>query len=474
MNRLQLPSLTGIKWMSAFQPQRSDPDLRPLPLGFMGIILVGALALFLPWCHNPGKALHWLDALFLSTSAVCVTGLSTVNVAEIFNFPGQVVLLGLIQLGGVGIVTASLALVMLAGDRLSLANEEAVAATVGRLQRASPAELFRYSCLLVMLCEAAGACALYTRLQHTLPEADPLALLWQAGFHSVSAFCNAGLSIFPEGLVQWRSDFVLLGIIDLLVIAGGIGLLSLINLRYWYFWRRDPRRRGRFTLQTRLAVAMTLILLVGGTLVTLLFEYNHTLHGMAAGEMLSSAFFHSTMLRTAGYNVVDIGQMHPATMLASIALMFVGGAPGSMAGGIKTVTFAIILLAARAALLRQDSVQVFGRTVSPRIITQATMVLILGLATAGVGASALMLTEFQGPAASAPGGWLGIIFEAVSALGTVGLSTGTTPLLSSAGKCVVIVLMFVGRVGPLMLSVYLSRPVHPWRIRHPKEDVSLG
>lgn len=465
---------SDVKWLSAFQPRRSDPDLRPVPLGFLGLIALGTVLLGLPIAHAPGQSLSWLDAGFLSASAVCVTGLTTVNVAFTLSGFGQAVLLGLIQLGGLGIITASLALVMLAGDRLSLAHEGAVAATIGRLQRARPAELFRHSCLIVALCETAGAASLFTRLRALNPEVDPLALLWPAVFHAVSGFCNAGLSVFPEGLVRWRGDAVLLGIVDLLVIAGGIGLLSLINLRYYYFWRRDRRQRGRFALQTKLAALVSVVLLVVGTAATVLFEWNHTLADAPDGARLSWAAFHSVMTRTAGFNVVDTAAMHPATLLVTMALMFVGGSPGSMAGGIKTVTLAVLYCTARAALLRRESVEIFGRRINPRVCGLATMLALLAAVTVSLGVGALMLTELGEPAAAAPAGWLGLAFEAVSAFGTVGLSTGTTPLLTASGKVVVMGLMFVGRVGPLMLAVYLARPVRPWHIRHPEEEVSIG
>lgn len=465
---------SDVKWLSAFQPQRQDPDLRTLPLGFLVLIVIGGLILLAPWLHQPGRSLAVIDAFFLSTSAVCVTGLSSINITEVLNGGGHAVLLVLVQLGGLGIVTASLALVMLGGERLSLAHEGAVAATIGRLQRATPAELFRYSCLLVALCETAGATSLYWRLQTLNPAADPLALVWQAVFHSVSGFCNAGFSIFPEGLVRWRGDAVLLGIIDLLVIAGGIGLLSLVNLRYYYFWRRDPRRRGRMALQTKLAAGVSLLLIVAGTLVTLLFEWNHTLAGTPFDLKVSWAVFHSTMTRTAGFNVVDTGLLHPATLLFSMVLMFIGGSPGSIAGGIKTVTVAVLYCTARAALLRHEHVEVFGRRISPRISGIALMVAMLSAALLMLGIGSLMLTELDEPASAGPGGWLGLAFEAVSAFGTVGLSTGITGLLTASGKLVVMTLMFAGRVGPLVLAVYLARPVHPWHIRHPEEEVSLG
>lgn len=473
MKRLPLP-LVDVKWLSAFQPQRSDPDLRPVPLGFLAIIAIGTALLMLPFAHAPGRAVAWIDACFLATSATCVTGLTTFNVAETLSGFGQGVVLTLIQLGGLGIVTASLALVMLSGDRLSLGHESAVAATIGRLQRARPTELLRFSCLVVALAEVAGACSLYWRLQTQSPAADPLQLMWQATFHAVSAFCNAGISIFPEGLAAWRHDPALLGIVDVLVIAGGIGLLSLMNLRYCYFWRRDSHRRGRLTLQTRLAAGVSLLLIVAGTLVTLLFEWGHTLADQPWPQKLSWAAFHSVMTRTAGFNVVDLAEMHPATLLSGLVLMFIGGSPGSMAGGIKTVTVAVLYCTARAALLRQETVQIFGRRIAPRMSGMALMIALLASTVVATGVGALMLTELGEPASETSGHWLSLAFEAFSAFGTVGLSTGITGLLTVPGKLIVMALMFAGRVGPLMLAVYLARPVRPWHIRYPEEDVALG
>ena len=467
-------ALADVKWLSTFQPRRSDPDLRPVPLGFLALIVMGAAALMLPAAHAPEKTLSWLDAFFVSASAVCVTGLTPINLATTLSGFGQAVVLVLIQVGGLGIVTASLALVMLAGKRLSLAHEGAVAATLGRLQRARPAELFRFSCLSVALIETMGAASLYWRLQTAYPQGDPSRLLWQAVFHAVSGFCNAGFSILPAGLVQWRGDAVLLSIVDVLVVAGGIGLLSLINLRYFYFWRNDPRSRGQLTLQTKLSLVVTALLLTGGAVTSLLFEWNYTLIGQGWEQKISWSVFHSVMTRTAGFNVVDPGQMHPATLLLSLALMFVGGSPGSMAGGIKTVTFAVLFATARAALLRRENVEIFGRRIDARTTGIALMITLLAVGVVGVGIAALMFTEFRSGSAEAPDHWLGIIFEAVSAFATVGLTAGVTPLLTSGGKVVVILLMFVGRVTPLMLAVYLARPVKRWHIRHAEEQVALG
>jgi len=465
------PSLTAVE---TFKPRRKEVDLRFVPLGFAAIILIGTALLMLPWAHRPGQSLGWLDALFLSVSATCVTGLATVNVAETFTGFGQAVLLVLIQTGGLGIFTASISLVLLSGNRLSLADEQTIHATVGRLREARPLDVFIYACVFVVVLELAGAVALFTLMERATPYADAWQLLWEAVFHSVSAFCNAGISTYPENLARWRDHPGVLGVVSFLVIAGGIGLMTLINLRYYYFWKRDTRRRGRLTLQTKLAFLSAAVLLAGGTMVTWVFESDHTLHTATWDESLSWSFFHSAMSRTAGFNVADVGQMNPPTLLATIGLMFVGGAPGSMAGGIKTVTFMVLVLTAWSALRRRGEIQFWHRRLSPKLSHIATMIAFLALLCVAAGVGLLMIFEDGRPASQTPQHWMAIVFEAFSAFGTVGLSTGVTPLLTAGGKLVIIALMFVGRIGPLVLSVYLARPPNPRRVRHAQEELALG
>ncbi len=454
--------------------RRGSVDLRLVPLGFGALIVVGAALLLLPWAHKPGQSVHWIDALFLATSATCVTGLSSVNVAETFNGFGQAVLLGLIQAGGLGIFTASLSLVLLSGNRLSLTDEQTIQATVGRLKQARPIDVFIYACVFVVVLELSGAVALFYLMIRAAPAADTWQTLWEAAFHSVSAFCNAGISIYPDNLVHWRHQPAILLVISALVIMGGIGLMTLINLRYYYFWRRDRRRRGYLTLQTRLSVVTAGILLLVGTVATWAFEAHHTLAGVPLGEQLSWSFFHSAVSRTAGFNVVDNGQMNPTTLLTTLGLMFIGGAPGSMAGGIKTLTVAVLLLTAWSALRRRDEVQFWNRRLPPRVSFVATMVALLGVICVVGGIGLLMIIEDGHPAAQTAQHWLGLVYEVVSAFGTVGLSTGVTALLTAPGKFVIIALMFTGRIAPLVLSVYLSRPANPLLVRHPREELALG
>jgi len=454
--------------------RRKEVDLRLVPMGFAALIVVGALLLLLPWAHRPGQTLPALDALFLATSAACVTGLSTVNVAEVFNGFGQAVLLVLIQAGGLGIFTGSILLVLASGNRLSLADEQAIHATVGKLRNARPLDIFIYASLFVVVFELAGAVALFTMLSDLQPEAARWQTFWESLFHSVSAFCNAGISIYPEGLARWRDHPGMLGVVSLQVIAGGIGLMTLINLRFWYFWRRDPRQRGRLTMQARLSLISAAFLLLLGTVAVWGFEYHHTLKGVPLGEQLSWSFFHSAMSRTAGFNVVDVGQMNPPTLMTTMGLMFIGGAPGSMAGGIKTVTVVVLLLTAWAALQRREEIQFWNRRVSLKMSFIATMLAMLGITCVVGGILLLMVVEDGQPSSQTNQRWMAVMFEAVSAFGTVGLSTGITPLLTAGGKIIILLLMFIGRVAPLVLGVYLARPANPLLVRQPREELSLG
>ena len=445
-----------------------------VPIGFGVIILVGALLLMLPWAHQQGHSIGFLDALFLSTSATCVTGLSTVNIAETFNGFGQAVLLMLIQLGGLGIFTASLSLVLLSGNRLSLSDEQTINATVGHLKQARPQDAFIYACLFVLLIEFTGAVALFPLISQADPGKNPWQTLWEAVFHSVSAFCNAGISINPDNLTRWRDEPAILMVVSGLVVLGGIGLMTLINLRFYYFWRRDPRRRGQLAMQTKLSLVSAAVLLLAGAAAVWIFESGHTHKQATFSQQVSWSIFHSAMTRTAGFNVVDNGQMNPPTLLITLALMFIGGAPGSMAGGIKTVTFVVLLMTAWSALRRREEVQFWNRRLPAKTSFVATMIAMLGVGCVVVGVGFLMVFEDGRPASLTTHRWLALVFEAVSAFATVGLSMGVTPLLTSGGKLVIIALMFTGRIAPLALAVFLARPARALLVKQPHEDLSLG
>lgn len=473
MSLLQVPSRIT-SWTSGI-PQRSEVDLRLIPSAFLILILLGTILLALPVSHRMGHSVGLLDAAFLAVSAACVTGLTTINVAESFNGFGQAVILGLIQFGGLGIFTATISLALLSGRKLTLADELIIRTTMGRIRKIRPLDVFVYGCVFILIFELAGTVALFfLMVSHQQTDFSTVETLWNALFHSVSAFCNAGISTYSEGVSHWGSDIWILAVLSGLVIAGGIGLMTLINLRYYYFWRRDPRKRGFLALQTRLVLVTTLSLICAGTLTTFFFERGHTLKAVPLSDSIMWAFFHSVMSRTAGFNVVDISQMNPPTLLCTLLWMFVGGAPGSMAGGIKTTTFAILVLAAWNALRRREEVQAFGRRIAPSLVYTALLLGLLALGTVTAGVGLLMITEQGHLSAGASQHWLGLVFEAVSAFGTVGLSTGITPLLSPLGKLVIMMLMFTGRVLPLVLTLYLARPPRLRHVQYPTEGIGLG
>lgn len=448
--------------------------MRPIPAGFFALISIGTVLLWLPFSHREGHSIGFIDACFLSVSATCVTGLTPVNVAENFNLFGQAVLLILIQLGGLGIFTASILLALVSGQKLSLADEHNIRATVGKLRRVRTLDVFIYACLFIVIFEFAGALAFFLRAVDAEVIDSEWIVLWESVFHSVSAFCNAGISIYPDGLAKWKDTPSILMIVNALVFTGGIGLMTLINLRYYYFWRRDQRLRGYLTLQTRLAIATSLILLAAGMVLTMILDWNGALKGASFDQRLSWSFFHSTMSRTAGFNVVDTAAMKEPALLATTFLMFIGGSPGSMAGGIKTVTFAILVTASWSAFRRRADVEIFGRRIPQQIAGTAVMLTLAASAIVILGIGFLMFTEQNEPSIQTSHRWFGLVFEAVSAFGTVGLSAGVTPLLSSYGKIVIMLLMFVGRVAPLVLSLYLARPAEVDRVRPPVEEVGLG
>jgi trk system potassium uptake protein TrkH len=446
-----------------------------LVISFLVLILVGSVLLALPVARQPGvPPLSWLDAVFVATSAACVTGLSTVNVGLTFSPFGQAVILGLIQLGGLGITTAGTLFLLVRRGTGSLASEDFIAANVGRLRDARPVDVFIYSCFVVLTIELTGTVGLtYLVLEHH-PTATFSQALWEAAFHSVSAFCNAGFSTYEHGLIAWRDDWRALGVTSVLVVAGGIGLLTLVNFRYYYPWRRDRRRRGRLTLQTRLCLYVSLVLLALGTLFTWINELDHTGKEAPGWRGLLWAFVHSTMTRTAGFNVVNLAEMAPETLLGSLVLMFVGGSPGSMAGGIKVTTLVLLGVVAWSALRRRSDLVLGRNTIAPAQANNAVMVALLSAIVLVAGIGLLMNVEAQRPAVETPLHWLALIFEATSAFSTVGLSTGITELLSPGGKFIVAILMFVGRLGPLCLAMHLARPPQPSRITFPRDDVASG
>lgn len=478
--------------LSRLQEWLTRQSVRPgllLVGGFVLLALVGAGLLSLPLARANGVA-EWTfsDAFFTSTSAVCVTGLSVRDVGSELSLRGQVILLGLIQVGGLGLVTLACGTGVLERGRLGVRELNVVAETLGI---AAPGRIRRFLAFVLgftFVAEALGAALLWFGTRDVDLGGHDRA--WWCTFHAVSAFCNAGFGLSPASLMPWSQEpFIVLTIAGLIVLGGlGFGVhmdvfaqrpLSFDTWR-WLRWRLSesiwwPFRhrvfetpvRPRLSLNSRLVLATTGILLAAGALTFLGAESRHALAGLPPGERWVASIFQSVTARTAGFNSVDIASLQPPTLLLLILLMLVGASPLSTGGGIRTTTVAVALLAVRAMTRGREYVEAFGRTIALPVVHACIAIAVMYAAALVVVTAALLATQ--------PGVALtDAFFESVSALSTVGLSTGLTAKLDTTGRWILCAAMIGGRVGPLaVLWMFVVRP-RPIRYRYPEEPVVIA
>lgn len=435
---------------------------------FALLILVGTVGFqALPGLYT-GEPMGWIDSLFMSTSAVCVTGLSSVDVGRRFTFYGQAWLLLFVQLGGLGMITFASLIILAFGGRLSLRTEALSTGSLDHAPVVRPRQLIRDIILFTFAFEGLGALVLYLNWLPQLGWADAV---WPSVFHAVSAFCNAGFSTRSDNLIGFQQSPLILGVIMTLIVVGGLGFLTLEELVLWYQAARI-RKRFRLSLHSRLVLRTTAALLVVGTVVLGLLEWDGTLTHLPWYDRIVNALFMSVTPRTAGFNSIDYGQATDCTNFVTILLMSIGGSPGSTAGGLKTTTFALIGLMAWARFRGREVTSCAGRSVRNETTTMAVGLFVMCFTIVTLGILVLTLTE---PAPDGKWQFLDWMFEAVSAFNTVGLSTGVTPVLSAAGKLVAVTLMFLGRVGPLTFFAALARtPAAPERFRYAYEEVVVG
>ena len=434
-------------------------------------ILAGTLLLALPAAHAL-EPLTLLDALFTATSATCVTGLTVVDTGSRFSPFGQVVVLGLIQVGGLGIMTFAVFAGIALGGRVAFSGRAAIQETLQHTPRAGVRRLLRYVVAFTLVSEAAGALLLWLRFHELRPGG---AAVWSAVFHAVSAFCNAGFSLFPDNLVRYRGDALVNLAITGLVILGGLGFLASMELRDQLQARLRRIRPPQLTLHTRLVLLVTLVLLLVGALGYLALEWDNGLSGLPPGERLLAAWFLSVTPRTAGFNTIDYGQLSSVTLFFTIFLMFVGASPGSTGGGIKTTTLGLLATLLVARWRGRGRARVFHRTIPHAVMDRALLLAILAWALVSLAIGLLVLVETGSqPYQRASPHFVALMFEAVSAFGTVGLSTGITPQLTAGSKLVLIALMFVGRVGPLTLVLAMGPRQQKGRFRYAEENVMVG
>jgi trk/ktr system potassium uptake protein len=437
-------------------------------LSFAIIILIGTMLLMLPRSHAM-QPLGFIDAIFTSTSAVCVTGLTTVNTAHEFTLFGKFVVLILIQIGGLGIMTLSTFFAAFFTSGLSYRTNIMMKDLLSQESISEVSKLLIRIMMFTFLIELVGALLIYKSLGGELlsPHWN---MLGASIFHSISAFCNAGFSVYPNGLADpaIASNVSFLSIIMALVVLGGLGFAVLANLTTIFHFGRSKRKlRYRFSVSSKLVLATTGALLLLGAAMIMMTESHAMPKGMSFLEKAWHSLFLSVTARTAGFNTYDVGMVSVPGMMLMIMLMWVGASPGSTGGGIKTTTFVVSFVALYNTIRGKKKIEMFGREIDQSVLNKSAMVIFASLFFIFVGCFLLILLEpKQEP--------MDLIFEVVSAISTVGLSRGVTPDLSAMGKAVVILLMFVGRIGVLTFFMSFAKPKEETRYSLPRESVSIG
>ena len=428
-----------------------------IPLGFVGVILAGAGLLSLP----VSGGLNFFDALFTSCSAVCITGLTVIDPGASLTTFGQSVLLTLVQIGCTGIMTFGTFILVVAGQRLSLAQEFSLSNAYGVKGVKGFRGLVLWVVLSMLAIEGVGACMLNAELH------DP----YRAWFYSVMAFCNAGFTMDPGGLAAFSDRPLFIVEMGILIIIGGLGFMVIYNFCTIKFWRRSLIKQGRLSLHTRVVLWTTVAFVLGAFLVYFVCEFSRSLADFNWREKLAIAFFQAITPRTSGFSVVPLEAMHPVTRFVSEVLMFIGAAPGSAGGGIKITTFVVFLFTVHSYCHRRREVVLSKRTIPPETIREALIITFTFFFCIALTMAALLITE----SGHASFDFEKLLFEAVSAVTTTGLAfSDTTAALSLPGRFVVMLAMFVGRLGALTVVLMIAGDDAPETVRYPKEDILVG
>ena len=442
---------------AALKLLRLPPPLTLLVL-YAALVLVGSALLCLPWALEEGRSANWADALFMSASAVTVTGLVVVDPATSYTFFDEAVIALLIQLGGLGLMAFAVLVLTMLGLPVGLPRTITLREDLGQTSLRDLGQLVRLIGVVVLVCEGVGAALLSFVF---VPDLGWAQGLWYAVFFSISAFNNAGFALFPDSLMSYATDPVVNVVVPLLFILGGLGFVVIADV-----WRH--RQWARLSLHSKLMLVGTGALIVWGVAAFAALEWrNPGTLGLydSAWDRLMVAWFQGVTPRTAGFNTADTGAMHDATAFLTITLMLVGGGPTSTAGGIKVTTFICLLLATLAFFRRSTELDAFGRSIPLEDVLRVTAVVSVAMLFVAAATFAVLVSH--------DGAFLPLLFEVASAIGTVGLSMGTTGELDGLGRTVIIALMFAGRVGPLTLGFFLATRTRP-RVRYPKSPVYLG
>lgn len=432
-----------------------------LALSFFVVILIGSIILSLPISSESGEHTNFIDAFFTATTSVCVTGLVTVDTGTHWNYFGKTVIMILIEIGGLGFMTFTTFIAVLLGKKITLKERLLMQEAVNAFNFQGIVKLVKYILGFTFGVQFLGALILSTQF---IPEYGLKKGIYYGVFHSVSAFCNAGIDIIGnfKSVVDYKDNPVVLLAISFLIIIGGLGFTvwtELFNLK----------SLKKLSTHSKVVILITACLLVVGAILMFIFEFNNpkTMGDFSIGEKILNSWFAATSPRTAGFNSVSTADMTAAGEFLTIILMFIGGSPGSTAGGIKTTTFGILVLTFICIIRGREDTEVFGKRFSKDLVYKAFAIFFIGLTIIVVGTMILSITE---PSAA----FDYILYEITSAFGTVGLTMGLTPSLSWMGKIVIIIIMYIGRVGPMTIALALASGKAKRAIKYPEDKILIG
>lgn len=458
-----------LKKLKEFIDKRTPAQL--IVISYAILILIGTVILKLPFSHIKAH-ISFIDALFTSTSAICVTGLTVLDTAKDLSKVGQIVILCLIQIGGIGIMTISSFLLLAVGKKISIKSRRALRESFDQISSLKLRSLIASIILFTFLMETIGSLFLYMSWKNQLNSNNA----WFVSiFHSISAFCNAGFSLFSDSLMKYYNNGYINLIICILIITGGLGFFVVNELFIKLFRKKFTFKL--LTLHTKIVITTTFILIISGAIALLFFEYNNTstIEHFSLKGKIYSVIFQSITSRTAGFNTIAIDKLSGCSLVILILLMFIGGSPGSTAGGIKTTTAAILYSIARAKISGIAKLFAFSRTFPMELIEKAVTITVVAVILISTGAILIFYSEYPYvPVNDTESFFIKSLFEATSAFGTVGLSTGITSSLNNFSKIILIILMYIGRLGPLTLALALTERELKSRIEYAEESVMIG
>lgn len=445
-----------------FLKNKSFSPYMTILLSFMVVTILGGILLSLPISMRYGKSVKLIDGFFIATSAICVTGLSSIDIGSVYNIFGQMVILVLIQLGGLGVITFTSVIIIMISKKIGYYTKKIVQEDINIDTTFKIEEYVKKVILSVIVIEFIGTVILFFEF---IKKFGFLKAVYYSFFHSVSAFCNAGFSLFSDNLYGFKNSFIINMTIPLLIFLGGIGFSTILNC-----YNVLRKKEKRLTSTTKLSIKISVFLVILGMVAMFILEYSNksTIGNLSFGQKLEASFFQSVTTRTAGFNTISILGLKRSTSLLFIILMFIGASPGSTGGGIKTTTIGLIILGTLATLKNKDTIEYDKRSVSWRIYSKAITVLFISLIYTTICVFLLILFERNK-------NLLDLVFEVFSAFGTVGLSRNLTPSLTDISKFILIVTMFVGRVGPLTIALALSKSnLKKGRYTYPQENILIG